>query len=494
MKKNVRIYPALLLLPLILWGCFSIRNITFVSPDKGAKISVDLTPQQMTTVTTYNGGYPGYDMNLYTTIHTDSIQIPAFKSFSPPTISLRIEKKGYRTKVCTISKPFPDRIELPALTPYPAHKDGQRQMYVERVSINIDSNNVVKNYYNSMNDYTNGKIMVTAPDRDNVSYKETSINDDLNKILIDLNYIDTTADKKLNFLDYNWIKIYSNIIGLSINYISSTSQTNTDLTCSWKIKECLTGKTIYEKTLTSHSNLGYENDTLVLDAVKQGLFDLLSDPQVQTCLENGTTYYRNIYNTWDTLNINQSTSYASNIQQATKAVVTVKLPHGHGSGCLISDDGYIITNSHVAGDTNQFAVIFENGDIHYAKLVRSNPIYDLALLKVDTIPARVKPLRILSEDDWSIGNDVYAIGTPEDLDLGQTLTRGIISAIRVIQDKKYIQTDVSINPGNSGGALTDTAGALVGIVKAKLVGEKTSGLGFAIPSDYIIKGLKLNFQ
>jgi len=496
MKKSVRIYLALFCLPLLLWGCFSIRNITFISPDKGAKISLDMPPMPA-AYAAYGYGYGyGYNNGTGSTItgNTDSLQYPVYKSFSPASLDVRIEKKGYRTKIYTVKKPFPTRIGLPSLTPYPPHKDGQRQLYVDRVSIHIDSNNIVKNFYNSMNDYTNGKIMVTAPDRDKVTYKETSINEDLNKILIDLNYIDTATDKKLNFLDYNWVKIYSNITGLSINYISSSSQTNIDLTCSWKIKECLTGKTIYEKTISSTSNWGYENDTLILDAVKQGLLDLLIDPKVQTCLENGTITYQNIYNTWDALNIAQSPAYATTIQQATKAVVTIKLPHGHGSGCLISSDGYIITNSHVAGDTNQFAVIFENGDTHYAKLIRSNPIYDLALLKVDTIPARVKPLKIVSEDDWSIGNDVYAIGTPEDLDLGQTLTRGIVSAIRVIQDKKYIQTDVSINPGNSGGALTNTDGALVGIVKAKLVGEKTEGLGFAIPSDYITKGLKLNFQ
>jgi len=84
---------------------------------------------------------------------------------------------------------------------------------------------------------------------------------------------------------------------------------------------------------------------------------------------------------------------------------------------------------------------------------------------------------------------VYAIGTPSDIELGQTLSKGIISGKRLFNQKQYIQTDVSINSGNSGGALIDPQGNLLGIISAKIVGVGIEGLGFAIPIKYINESL-----
>ena len=92
-----------------------------------------------------------------------------------------------------------------------------------------------------------------------------------------------------------------------------------------------------------------------------------------------------------------------------------------------------------------------------------------------------------------IGADVFAIGTPADKELGQTVTKGIISARRKIEGHAFLQTDVSINGGNSGGALVARSGQLLGIVNAKLVGRGIEGIGFAIPAEQVSEALQLTF-
>ncbi len=185
----------------------------------------------------------------------------------------------------------------------------------------------------------------------------------------------------------------------------------------------------------------------------------------------------------------------SNLQEAVKAVVTVKTPDGHGSGCILSNDGYFVTNYHVISDNNggDVEVIFSNGDTTKAEYIRSNAEYDLALFKIKK-QGSYKCLHLSLSKDINIGSEVFAIGTPEDIELGQTLTKGIISGQRKVGEKQIIQTDVSINPGNSGGALVTKDGTLLGVVNAKIVGISIQGIGFAIPAHYIQDALKVEFK
>ncbi len=483
MKKHAFFFILFFTSYFILSGCLTVHYVTLISPDSGAKLTVLVTMP-------VKSGTGNVEANSYFKSGPDSLTYPTGSWTS--AIKVRMEKKGYRTKICEVYKPFYLRNKLPTLAPYPIYQEGQRHMYIESVSVNIDSNRMIKNFYPTWDDFSNNKSTNSIPNKRKISYKNIRIDDDMNNTLIDLNYIDTTAQKELRFFDYNWLEVHANVTDLYWNDVNYTSCV--DVTCSWKIQECLTGKTLYKHSIVSRSNWGNEGDSLISDALMQGLYDFLKDSGTRACLVNGDVAYENTFSRWDTLAIPYSQNYSNNIQQATNAVVTIKLPNGHGSGCLISSNGYIITNSHVAGDTNLYTIIFQNGNTHFAHLIRSNPLIDLAILKVDSVPTDVSPLQIMNGSTWSIGNEVFAIGTPEHVELGQTLTRGIISGVRTIQNVKYIQTDASISPGNSGGALTNTDGKLIGIVKAKIIGGGSSGLGFVISSDYIQKGLKLKFQ
>jgi len=188
-----------------------------------------------------------------------------------------------------------------------------------------------------------------------------------------------------------------------------------------------------------------------------------------------------------------STDYAGIVKNSINSVVTVKTEFGHGSGFLISKDGYALTNSHVVEGADKIEVIFNNKLTLPAEVISNDKNRDVTLLKI--VGGGYQPLPLNINDDLAeIGTEVIAIGTPEDIELGQTVTKGIVSGYRNLEDKNYIQTDVSINSGNSGGSLLNADGEVIGIVVAKIVGKNVEGLGFAIPIDEAINGLNIKFE
>lgn len=179
------------------------------------------------------------------------------------------------------------------------------------------------------------------------------------------------------------------------------------------------------------------------------------------------------------------------VSAAARCVVTVETADGHGSGCIISADGYLVTNAHVVGAEEMVKVHMADGVEAKGKVLRVNPEMDLALVKVDVDGLSAFPLPSAATAD--LGVDVFAIGTPADKELGQSITKGIISGRRKIEGHTLLQTDVSINGGNSGGALVARSGQLVGIVNAKMVGRGIEGIGFAIPAEQVSEALQLKF-
>ena len=159
-----------------------------------------------------------------------------------------------------------------------------------------------------------------------------------------------------------------------------------------------------------------------------------------------------------------------------------------GSGVIVSDDGYIVTNNHVIEDASRIEVVMSNNQRFYAKLIGSDPSTDLALLK---IKARSLPfVRYGDSDKVAPGEWVLAIGNP--FDLNSTVTAGIVSAkarnIGILRDRNnlqvesFIQTDAAVNPGNSGGALVNLRGELIGINSAIATSTGNyAGYSFAIP-------------
>ncbi len=161
---------------------------------------------------------------------------------------------------------------------------------------------------------------------------------------------------------------------------------------------------------------------------------------------------------------------------------------GAGSGVIISEDGYIITNNHVINGANNITIRLKNGKTYTAKLVGKDSKIDVALLKINE--KDLKPVTFGDSDNLKVGETAVAIGNPLG-ELGGTVTNGIISALdRNItidgESRNLLQTNAAINPGNSGGGLFNANAELIGLVVAKSSGEDIEGLGFAIPINDVI--------
>ena len=188
--------------------------------------------------------------------------------------------------------------------------------------------------------------------------------------------------------------------------------------------------------------------------------------------------------------VEEETATISAVQRVQPAVVTVlnqgRFGSGSGSGVIISQDGYIVTNNHVVEGARQLGVIFSDGRQVEARLVGTFALTDLAVIQVD---GSVSAVAELGDSDALVpGARVITIGSP----LGRfqnTVTTGIVSALnrQVSELTGLIQTDAPINSGNSGGPLINSAGQVVGINTLVVRGgqNETEGLGFAVPSNTV---------
>ncbi len=169
----------------------------------------------------------------------------------------------------------------------------------------------------------------------------------------------------------------------------------------------------------------------------------------------------------------------------------LEIPQGSGSGFLWDAAGHVVTNFHVVAAGGAARVTLADGSSWEAGLVGAAPEKDLAVLRIEAPPGRLRPLAVGTSADLQVGQKVFAIGNPFGLD--RTLTTGVISALgREIESparitiRDVVQTDAAINPGNSGGPLLDSAGRLIGVNTA--ISSPTgayAGIGFAIPVDTV---------
>ena len=179
------------------------------------------------------------------------------------------------------------------------------------------------------------------------------------------------------------------------------------------------------------------------------------------------------------------------VGQLGAAVVQVRTPGGLGSGFIINEEGYLITNFHVIENETQISVEvyqqdsgqLERKSYKQIKIIAINKFADLALLKIEDKDSPQFPKVPLGDSDaLAVGERVFAIGSP--LGLERTVTEGIVSTkTRPMQGELYLQTTAQINPGNSGGPLFNLRGEVVGVTNMKITfGE---GLGFAIPVEAV---------
>jgi len=382
------------------------------------------------------------------------------------------------------------------LTSLPIKKEEYSNVNVNKVDFKISKNDVKWTSYQEFKDYFKGKSYYTETSDTSFEILNTNLTYDLDSSLKHLNFSDTS--NRIIFNNQN--NLFINCIIKKISGIDASIYEQTTVTAKWELTDFTKESILYSREVTDTSNWIYvENQhskrNIIADALISGMYIFLNDTNVISNLKNPHNSFQNSFDSWDIIKIDSTAniSLKYSIPSVVKSVVTIKTAKGHGSGCIISSDGYIISNYHVVGSSiDSVQIIFNNDSKANAKVIRFNPKNDLVLLKVNK--NGLKPICINKTNQPEIGMEVFAIGTPEQIDLGQTVSKGIISGKRKFSNLVYLQTDVSVNPGNSGGALINSDGILLGIINSKLVGIGIEGLAFAIPTSELEESLKIKIS
>lgn len=183
-------------------------------------------------------------------------------------------------------------------------------------------------------------------------------------------------------------------------------------------------------------------------------------------------------------------SQSEMIQYASEACVTVLTDGGHGSGVIIDSEGLVITAYHVIAGVNRIQVKFSSGLTLDADVIATDRDFDVALLDVSGSGFRALPMNLTGE--VGLGQELITIGTPADIELGQSIAKGLLSGKRKIEDKIFMQLDLAVSPGNSGGPLLNKKGEIEGIVLRKIIGAGVEGIGFGVPIKDALNALNIS--
>ncbi|MFB6257809.1 MAG: S1C family serine protease [Flavobacteriales bacterium] len=432
---------------------------------------------------------------------------------------------GTYKKFCDFQDPY--RMEPPQVK-IPKRTDNQKYLYHGSTTFDISKDDTLIVEYQKPSDYKEGdepeSIEYSSED---LNAENLIFNSDINDLLVRLGYRDTTKeDQGLSLNNYNSVKLNSTIERFHVRmFKKQQSYFTINMSVNWKLTDNF-GDKLYDTTITTESGQFardvtafdfYDSESssreeslenvqeaslkrfklATLDALEASLVKLVKNRKVESLMKKGEAKKeQKALAEKKTISIPKpDLPEKGAMNEQVKGVVTIKKPEeeGHGSGCVISKDGYVLTNYHVVAGLDSARILFGNGNEGGARIKRKSKVLDLALLKMDT--TGLNPLVVKEDSSFDIGSEVMAIGTPKNVNLGQTVTKGIVSGKRTLNEVDYIQTDVSINAGNSGGALIEkSSGKLLGIVTAKMFGIGVEGIGFAVPAHQAFKKLKVRYD
>ena len=375
--------------------------------------------------------------------------------------------------------------------------EDQKYVYLKNTAFDVKKDDIKYTIikHNRLKKNKQSKDKGTA--KEDIKFDNSIFTDAVNEVLKKNNYIDTTntifkSNTNTLYISAKITKVeFGNVYTIAAkNYMSFLI---TKLDIEWEIFD-LYNQSKFKKTLKASSGefaLHYKDNehamqNSVEDAITESFFKFMDTNEVKKLLPK----QESLEIKTETLKLNHPALFTG-LDDAMEATVTIKTKEGHGSGCFVTNDGYIVTNFHVVSGNDKITVISKDGKEYPAKVIRKNEYSDLALIKVEGTFS--KAFTLPAAKNYKVGEDIFAIGTPKSIELGQSLSKGIISGFRTYEKNNLIQTDASVNGGNSGGALVNKNGEFIGVVNAKVFGLGVEGLGFSIPAEVIFKELSLAY-
>lgn len=381
-------------------------------------------------------------------------------------------------------------------------KENQKYIYLKNTSFVVKKEDFVFKLYKYNKYYNNKKASGTTQSTEDLELDNSIFTETLNNMLKENGFVDTT--NTIFKGKTNTLYVSATVNGLTLNEIYTLSSYDhhpqfltAEATIEWEILDFYE-QSKYKSEITTMSgefSPKYTEDNKdfvklsIEDAIKTSFLQFIDKKEVQDLIikESFTDMISQ-----EKIVIPTPGKKSYDLSTAQSSTVTILNGKSHGSGCVVSEEGHIITNYHVIAGKEKLQVIFNDGEKADAEIVRINEFADLALLKVNKVTSNV--FLLSNKSNYLAGDEVFAIGTPTSLELGQTLSKGIVSGIRDQKNLQWIQTDVSVNPGNSGGSLVNRSGELVGIVNSKLMGFGIEGISFCIPAKDVFKLLSISYN
>lgn len=265
---------------------------------------------------------------------------------------------------------------------------------------------------------------------------------------------------------------------------------------NWRITnvygEALDSIKLTTETADFDSSAGFYSEGMMEKFFTQALNEVLASKKLENYFKLSNTSAKLAQST-----LAKPTAKLSNAAEAQIATVIVKTEKGHGSGFAITNDGYIITNYHVIASKTlnkpyDVTIILNDGSKVKATFVKANKDRDLALLKVDS--KFEKCFELPAQKNFKTFEELYAMGAPRSIELGQSATKGILSSERNVNGVSLLQVSMNINSGNSGGPMFNANANLVGVVSAKLFGFGVEGVAFGVPAFKIAEYLSVDYK
>jgi serine protease Do len=382
--------------------------------------------------------------------------------------------------------------------------ENQKYIYLRSTSFDVKKEDLVLEEYRYRQFKNNKKTINVSTSRKEIELTNSIFTDALNDILKSNGFIDTTNSvlkSKTNTLYIN-AKVskilFKQVLAPRARYnTGKPSYCLAEITVDWELQDIYDQSKAKRTIVTSSGYFAVDPgeetaNNFVLNSTEDALmisfFQFLNDPAIDGILNIDRNKKENLV----TLKIEKGAAKQQTLKNAQASTVSITTKKGHGSGCMISSKGHVLTNYHVIAGQKDIDVILNNGEKLKATFIRASEDGDLALLLLDNPPQTLSFFKLPEKETYDLGDEVFAIGTPQSLELSQTLSKGIISGFRKLPDNsQLIQTDVSVNPGNSGGALVNKQGELLGIVNSKLMGFGVEGISFCIPATQINRILAL---
>ena len=236
--------------------------------------------------------------------------------------------------------------------------------------------------------------------------------------------------------------------------------------------------TLYGQLELSYNEL--KTDINKLETDTNSKISSLSDSVISTKQEL-SSLGSNLSQELNSLKASVGADFSGIVEDAVKSVVTIRTDLSQGTGFIISNDGYVVTNAHVMEGAKAAGIYTYDGEQHQVSPIGYDTNLDIALLKIS---GSYKRLTLANSNNVNVGEKVIAIGNP--LGLQFSVSQGIVSAVHregINGLPAYTQTDAALNPGNSGGPLINTDGKVIGINNFKI--GSSESLGFALESNYI---------